>query len=117
MAPGMPGRVCYRFFAVISPEESEMKIRIIVSTLLALGLAAGVGQRLTWSAAAQQPAAPRPAPAGGGLFGTQGQQAKQAALEKATPQLKVTREVLRLNVPGQTIGQGGGGAEDPKGPP
>jgi len=91
-----------------------MKFRIIVTTVVALGVAAGVGQRLTWGAAAQQPP-PRPAPAGGGLFGTAEQQAKQAALEKATPQLKVTEEILRLNVPGQTIGEAVGVAKNSKG--
>src|SRR5204862_4220142 len=91
---GRPGRVCYR---VISPEESEMKFRIIVTMVVALGVAAGVGQTLTWRATAQQPP-PRPAPAGGGLFGTAEQQAKQAAIEKSTPQLKVTEEILRLIV-------------------
>ena len=90
-----------------------MTNRIIVSTTLALGLAVGVGQRLNQPAAAQQPAPPRPA--GGGIFGTAEQQSKQAALEKATPQLKVTEEVLRLNVPGQTIGEAVGVAKNSKG--
>ena len=53
--------------------------------------------------------------AGGGLAGSPEQQAKQAELEKATPQLKVTEEVLRLNVPGQTIGEAVGVAKNSKG--
>src|SRR6185295_6930878 len=94
-------------------EWTEMKTRIIVSTALAVALAAGLGQQLDRSAAAQQQ--PPPRPAGGGLLGNSEQQAKQAALEKATPQLKVTEEVLRLNVPGQTIGEAVGVAKNSKG--
>ena len=42
-------------------------------------------------------------------------QAKQAELEKNTPQLKVTEETLRLNVPGQTIGETVGVAKNSQG--
>ena len=52
---------------------------------------------------------------GGGLAGTQEQQAKQAALEKSTPQLKVTEEVLKLTIPGQTIGEAVGVAKNKAG--
>jgi DNA-binding beta-propeller fold protein YncE len=52
---------------------------------------------------------------GGGLLGTQEQQAKQAALEKSTPQLKVTEEVLKLTIPGQTIGEAVGVAKNKAG--
>lgn len=57
----------------------------------------------------------RGAPAGGGLAGSPEQQAKQAELEKSTPQLKITEEFLRLNVPGQTIGEAVGVAKNSKG--
>ena len=41
--------------------------------------------------------------------------ARQEALEKATPQLQVTEEVLRLTVPGHTIGEAVGVAKNSKG--
>jgi hypothetical protein len=52
---------------------------------------------------------------GGGLAGNSEQQAKQAALEKNTPQLKVTEEVLKLAIPGQTIGEAVGVAKNARG--
>lgn len=42
-------------------------------------------------------------------------QAKQAALEKNTPQMKITEEVLKLTVPGQTIGEAVGVAKNARG--
>jgi hypothetical protein len=59
--------------------------------------------------------AAQPAGRGGGLAGNPEQQAKQAALEKATPQMKVTEEVLKLTVPGQTIGEAVGVAKNARG--
>jgi DNA-binding beta-propeller fold protein YncE len=59
--------------------------------------------------------AAQPAGRGGGLAGNAEQQAKQAALEKNTPQLKVTEEVLKLTVPGQTIGEAVGVAKNSRG--
>jgi hypothetical protein len=41
--------------------------------------------------------------------------AKQADLEKSTPQLQITEDVLRLAVPGHTIGEAVGVAKDSKG--
>lgn len=41
--------------------------------------------------------------------------ARQDALEKATPQLQITEEVLRLTVPGHTIGEAVGVAKNSKG--
>lgn len=41
--------------------------------------------------------------------------AQQDALEKATPQLQITEEVLSLNVPGHTIGEAVGVAKNSKG--
>src|SRR6185295_18207897 len=41
--------------------------------------------------------------------------AKQDALEKATPQLQATEEVLKLAVPGHTIGEATGVTKDSKG--
>jgi DNA-binding beta-propeller fold protein YncE len=59
--------------------------------------------------------AAQPAGRGGGLAGNAEQQAKQAALEKNTPQLKVTEEVLKLTIPGQTIGEAVGVAKNARG--
>lgn len=86
-----------------------MKIRIIAALALASSL-------VVYAQQGQRPAGERPpAPAGGGLAGTQEQQAKQAALEKATPQMKVTEEFLRLSIPGETIGEAVGVAKNSKG--
>jgi DNA-binding beta-propeller fold protein YncE len=41
--------------------------------------------------------------------------AQQEAIEKATPQLQITEEVLSLNVPGHTIGEAVGVAKNSKG--
>jgi hypothetical protein len=93
-------------------------MRVIMAVALSMGIAACAEQQQ----AAQQPAAaekkeaPAPAaPAGGGLNGTPEQQAKQAELEKNTPQLKVTEEVLKLTVPGETIGEAVGVAKNSQG--
>jgi len=81
-----------------------MKMRVILALAMSVGIAACAQQQ-----AAQEPAATEqkaaPAAPAGGMSGTTEAQAKQAELEKNTPQLKVTEEVLRLNVPGQTIGE------------
>jgi hypothetical protein len=94
-----------------------MKMRMIIAMALSVGIAACAQQQAAEQAAEQKPAAPAPAapPAGGGLAGSPEQQAKQAALEKATPQMKVTEEFLRLSVPGQTIGEAVGVAKNSKG--
>jgi streptogramin lyase len=52
---------------------------------------------------------------GGGIGGTPEQQAKQLELEKNTPQLKISEEVLKLSVPGQTIGEAVGVAKNSRG--
>ena len=92
--------------------------------LLTLVLAAGLSACAEPSAQRQpetgtQPGRGAAPPAGrgggGGLVGTQEQQAKQAALEKSTPQLKVTEEVLKLTIPGQTIGEAVGVAKNKAG--
>src|SRR4029077_10501802 len=46
---------------------------------------------------------------------TQAAIARQEALEKQTPQLQVSEEVLKLVVPGHTIGEAVGVAKDSKG--
>jgi hypothetical protein len=97
-----------------------MKTRIIVSMALAVGIAACAQQQPApgggegSEAAAARPAA-APAPAGGGLAGTSEQQAKQAELEKNTAKLNVTEEVLKLTIPGQTIGEAVGVAKNAQG--
>jgi hypothetical protein len=50
-----------------------------------------------------------------GLAGTPDQKAKQAAIEKATPQLQITEDVLHLSIPGQTMGQTVGVSKNSKG--
>jgi len=45
----------------------------------------------------------------------QAARAKQEALEKATPQLQITEEVLKLVIPGHTIGEAVGVAKNSKG--
>lgn len=96
-----------------------MKMRLIVSAAFSLGMAACAAQPASQPAPSTTaaPAAPAPAapPAGGGLAGNAEQQAKQAALEKATPKLAVTEEVLRLSIPGQTIGEAVGVAKNAAG--
>ena len=86
-----------------------MTMRTFTAATLVAGLAAcapsPANQPAPTTTAAPAAPAPAAAPAGGGLAGNAEQQAKQAALEKATPTLKVTEEVLRLSVPGQTIGE------------
>jgi hypothetical protein len=99
-----------------------MKMRVIMAVAMALSVAACAqqpaaqqgGEGSSAPAAAAQPGAPA-APAGGGLAGTPEQQAKQADLEKNTPQLKVTEEVLKLSIPGQTIGEAVGVAKNKAG--
>ena len=93
-----------------------MTIRAIVGVALALGMVACAPQPSTPPAAATPSASPAPAaPAGGGLAGNAEQQAKQAELEKATPKLTVTEEVLPLTIPGQTIGEAVGVARNAAG--
>jgi hypothetical protein len=91
-----------------------MKKHVFAALALSFGVAAYA--QLAAEPAAQTPTAKPPAaPAGGGMQGTAEAQAKQAALEKATPQLKITEQVLRLDVPGQTIGEAVGVAKNSKG--
>ena len=97
-----------------------MKMRVLIALAISVSVAACAQQPAAQSgegsAAAEQKEAPRPAaPAGGGLAGSAEQQAKQAELEKNTPQLKITEEVLRLVVPGQTIGETVGVAKNSQG--
>jgi 6-bladed beta-propeller protein len=86
-----------------------VKRSIIVLVALLLGVAAVYAQRAGGQGQAA-PAAPQgPSPE------QQAALAKQDALEKATPQLQITEEVLRLVVPGHTIGEATGVAKDSKG--
>src|SRR5436190_12126097 len=50
-----------------------------------------------------------------GLGGSPDQKAKQMAIEKATPQLQITEDVLYLSIPGQTMGQTVGVSKNSKG--
>jgi NHL repeat len=95
-----------------------MTLRSTLAIALSLGVAACAPQPASPPAAETSPApasAPAAPPAGGGLAGNPEQRAKQEALEKATPQFKVTEEVLRLNIPGQTIGEAVGVAKNAAG--
>ena len=96
-----------------------MKIQLTTVLLSSLAIAA-CGQSGQPAASAQEgapapkppaaaPAAPAPSPE------QQAAIAKQAELEKTTPQLKITEEVLRLVVPGHTIGEAVGVAKNSKG--
>jgi hypothetical protein len=62
-------------------------------------------------------AGPGQAPAGGRGPSPEQQAAlaKQDALEKATPQLQITEDVLSLAIPGHTIGEAVGVAKNSKG--
>ena len=86
-----------------------MRRSIIVLVVLLLGAAAGYAQR------GGGQAQPAPAPAQGPSPEQQAALARQDALEKNTPQLQVTEEVLRLTVPGHTIGEAVGVSKDSKG--
>jgi len=96
-----------------------MKMRVIIALAMSLSFAACAQQPAAQQAgegSAAPAARPAPAaPAGGGLAGSPEQQAKQAELEKNTPQLKVTEDVLRLTVPGETIGETVGVAKNSQG--
>ncbi|HKC58354.1 MAG TPA: hypothetical protein VKC35_19610, partial [Vicinamibacterales bacterium] len=85
-----------------------MRRTIIVLVVVLLGVAAVYAQR----GGGQAQAAPAPQ---GASPEQQAAIAKQEALEKATPQLQVTEEVLRLTVPGHTIGEAVGVAKNSKG--
>ena len=74
-----------------------MKRYIVVLTVILLGVVV-CAQRGAGPSAEQQAAL-----------------AKQAALEKSTPQLQIAEEVLNLAVPGHTIGEAVGVAKDSKG--
>ena len=87
-----------------------MRRSIIVLVVLLLGVAAGYAQRGGGQGQAPAPAAPQ------GLSPEQQAAiARQDALEKATPQLQITEDVLKLTVPGHTIGEAVGVAKNSKG--
>jgi hypothetical protein len=97
-----------------------MKMRVFMAVAISLSVAACAQQPAAQQAgggegSAAPAARPAAAPAGGGLNGSPEQQAKQAELEKNTPQLKVSEEVLKLSVPNQTIGEAVGVAKNSQG--
>jgi hypothetical protein len=101
-------------------EEAIVKPQFLLSLALAAGMAAcaePAAQRQPETTTAPGRGAAQPAGRGGagGLVGNPEQQAKQAALEKSTPQFKVTEEVLKLTIPGQTIGEAVGVAKNARG--
>ena len=81
-------------------EEAMVKPQFLLSLALAVGMSACAepsAQRQPETTTAPGRGAAQPAGRGGagGLVGSPEQQAKQAELEKSTPQLKVTEEVLQ----------------------
>ena len=80
-----------------------MKRSYVLSSLLVLGVVIVAGTLPLRQAQAQ------------GLAGNPEQQAKQLAIEKATPQLQITEDVLQLSIPGQTMGQTLGVSKNSKG--
>jgi DNA-binding beta-propeller fold protein YncE len=96
-----------------------MKAPIVMTLALAVGMTAcaepSAQRQPEATAQGREGRAAQPAGRGGGLAGTAEQQQKQAALEKNTPQLKVTEEVLKLTIPGQTIGEAVGVAKNSRG--
>jgi NHL repeat-containing protein len=97
-----------------------MKAQLTIALISSLAIAA-CGQPGQTAASAQEgapapkPQAERPAAAPTPSPEQQAAFAKQAELEKTTPQLKITEEVLRLVVPGHTIGETVGVAKNSKG--
>lgn len=83
--------------------------RALVVSVVALG---GLGIGLQFSSAVEGQGPPPDSPA---RVAMQAAMAKQLELEKNTPQLQVTEEVLKLVVPGHTIGETVGVAKDSKG--
>src|SRR5450759_5295790 len=80
-----------------------MKRSYVLSSSLVLGVMIVAGALSLRRAQAQ------------GLAGSPEAQAKQLAIEKATPQLEITEEVLHLSIPGQTMGQTEGVSKNSKG--
>jgi DNA-binding beta-propeller fold protein YncE len=97
-----------------------MKAQLTMALISSLAIAA-CGQPGQPAALAQEgaPAAKPPAAAAAPAPTPSPEQqaalAKQAELEKSTPQLKITEDVLRLVVPGHTIGETVGVAKNSKG--
>ena len=95
-----------------------MKTHLMVSLGLAVGLVACAQQQTAppeKGAAPSTAAAPTAPAGGGGIAGTPEQQAKQAEIEKSAPKLAVTEDVLKLSVPGETIGEAVGVAKNSQG--
>jgi hypothetical protein len=95
-----------------------LKFEVIVGAGIQVGLKEAVVKRLTLVLVALfLVVVATQAPQGQGQPSPEQQAAlaKQDALEKATPQLQVTEEVLRLTVPGHTIGEAVGVAKNSKG--
>ena len=90
-------------------------LRLTIVLAASLGVAACTQTAQTQEGAPKE--APRPAPAGPPQPSPEQQAAlaKQLDLEKNTAQLKITEEVLRLTVPGRTIGETVGVAKNSKG--
>src|SRR4030095_12913480 len=97
--------------AISFTKEAAVKRAIVV--VVVLGFVAMVHAQREGGAGAGQGQAP-----GGGRGPSPEQQAalaKQDALEKATPQLQITEDVLSLAIPGHTIGEAVGVAKTSKG--
>ena len=87
-----------------------MKRSMIVTLVVLLGVGIYAQRGAAPGGAPQEPARGRgPSPE------QQAARAKQEALEKATPRLNITEEILNLVVPGHTIGEAVGVAKNSKG--
>ena len=85
-----------------------MKRIIVLSSVLVLAFAIGTGMLSQRRVEAQgRGRGPNPE--------AEAARAKQIALEKATPQLQITEEVLPLSIPGHTIGETEGVSKNSKG--
>jgi hypothetical protein len=108
-----------RFKGIYSPafhpwrggKEGIVKRSIIVLVVLLVGVVAGYAQRGGGQGQAPAPAAAPQGPSPEQRAALE----KQDALEKATPQLQITEQVLPLTVPGHTIGEAVGVSKDSKG--
>jgi hypothetical protein len=95
-----------------------LKFEVIVGAGLQVGLKEAVVKRLTLALVALfLVVVATQAPQGQGQPSPEQQAAiaRQDALEKSTPQLQITEDVLRLTIPGHTIGEAVGVAKNSKG--
>ena len=101
--PGQTVRACPGRTFISKVRVHCMKRSYVLSSFLVLGVMIVAGTLSLRRAQAQ------------GLAGSPEMKAKQLAIEKATPQLQITEDVLHLSIPGQTMGQTVGVSKNSKG--